>query len=72
MTWDTMITEVKEFKHFLTEKKEIIGFTIAGMTYDGDGNCQDGNGTDMQIVFKNKDEYKKFVEQLKFMEKSKL
>lgn len=22
------------------------------MTYDGDGNCQDDNGTDMGIVFK--------------------
>lgn len=55
MTWNVMSHEVKKLKGILTnDKKEVIGFILSGMTYDGDGNIQCEQGTDMEIAFDNK------------------
>lgn len=49
-----MSHEVKKFKGILVDKEgKIIGFTLSGETFDGDGNIQWEEGTDMEIVFKN-------------------
>jgi hypothetical protein len=65
MTWNVMSHEVKKLKGILTnDKKEIIGFILSGMTYDGDGNIQCEQGTDMQIAFKNKEEMKNILNRI--------
>jgi len=65
MSWDSMSHEDAKLKNFLTdEKHKTIGFTLSGMTYDGDGNCQWEKGTDMQILMKNKEEFLRFIDEL--------
>ena len=55
MTWDTMTHEVKNFKDLLKDKKDnIVGCELTGKTYDGDGNPQCEQGTDMAIIFKDR------------------
>ena len=65
MTWSEMSHEAKELKNMLTnEDGEVIGFTLSGMTYDGDGNPQWEEGTDMEIVFENNEQLKKIIERI--------
>ena len=62
MTWCYMSHEVKKYKELLTDdKNNFIGFTLSGMTYDGDGNCQWDNGTDMNIIFNSTDKMKEIL-----------
>ena len=65
MTWCEMTHEVKKLEYLITDtEKELIGFTLSGETYDGDGNIQDENGTNMGIVFKNKEHLKKTLNEI--------
>ena len=53
MTWDFMSHTDAEFKGIVVDKKKRpIGFTLKGMTYDGDGNEQWEEGTEMEIIMK--------------------
>lgn len=62
MTWDNMSHEVKQLGVLLTNtKNEVIGFSLVGKTYDGDGNCQDENGTNMDIIFNNTEQMKNIL-----------
>ena len=62
MTWDTMSHTDAKFENIVVdEKKRPIGFTLKGMTYDGDGNPQDERGTEMEITMKNEQEFKQFI-----------
>ena len=55
MTWDLMTHEVGKFKELLKNKEGgIVGCVLPGNTYDGDGNPQCEEGTDMAIIFKDR------------------
>jgi len=56
MTWNVMTHEVerKAVELLTDDKGRVIGFSLAGYTYDGDGNVQDENGTRMNIVFQSR------------------
>jgi fatty acid/phospholipid biosynthesis enzyme len=74
MTWNVMKHEVKKAKEILTDYKgNIVGFVLSGKTYDGDGNIQWDEGTDMEIVFKDAEQMVTTLNKvLKDIEKAKL
>jgi hypothetical protein len=67
MTWDTMYHEGTRFKGFVRKSPtdpKIVGFILGGKTYDGDGNIQWEEGTDMVVTFRDKPALKAFVKRL--------
>lgn len=68
MTWDTMFHEKSKLENFVEispEDKRAVGFSLKGMTYDGDGNIQDERGTSMVVTFRNPSELKAFSDKLR-------
>lgn len=62
MTWDVMVHEDAKFKSILIDQnKKIVGFSLKGMTYDGDGNIQDDDGTEMEIKMKSENDFLQLI-----------
>ena len=68
MTWDIMFHEKSKLENFVEispEDKRVVGFSLKGMTYDGDGNIQEEGGTSMVVTFRNPSELKAFSDKLR-------